>query len=762
MPKKYFFILIFQLLLYPLMAQIPTGTFRTHLSGTTFHSIAVSPEYIYAASESQIMCLHKSDHHIHYYSKADGLSDALISQIYYDSSSRYLVVAYENGNLDFIKEGNLYNLSDIKDKNISGEKRVKEFYTHNGLLYLVYSFAIVSIDMDKMLIADTWYTMRNNENFTAHSFTCFNEQFYVSSNAGILYSSIDNPALADFSSWTLDNTLLDYDILCPFNHDLYAGKRGKDTLYYFHNNQWQKEERFAVTDLRYLKSTNDELLIGGWGYVDIINNQGNTIFYHYWDTPYSWADARDAQFDATTCWVADKNNGLIQISRTDWYSNTITGNGPRRNDAFRIDCSQNLVAMVPGSITSVWGSNYSQPYLNLFNDEKWSTFHTGNTPSLANVYDFADVAINPNNKNDYYVGSFHSGLFHFNQEELVQVFHHENSPLNSKDTSDAYIAGVTFDAASNLWISLSYAASPIAVLKNDGSWQMISLGTTIPSYNTAVDRILIDSRGWKWVPCPRAGKLVVLDDNHTISTLSDDRTFSVNMNANANIETSRVNCVVEDKTGQIWIGCDIGIKVIYNPGNIFNGNTYPQNILIEQNNHVQNLFEYDEITAIAVDDGNRKWIGTVQSGVFFISADGTKELLHFTEDNSPLLSNRITDICINRQTGEVFFATSNGLISYKGTATEGKEDYSETFVYPNPVRENYHGIITITGLMDHSFCKIADSAGTLVWQGYANGGTLVWNGKDFYGKRPATGVYFVFASDETGKQKNVSKILFIK
>lgn len=762
MPKKYFLFIAFCLLLYPLTAQIPTGSFRTHLSSSTFHSVAVTPEYIYAASESQIMCLHKSDREISYYTKVDGLSDALIAQIYYEPSTRYLVVAYENGNLDFIRDGSLYNLSDIKDKNISGEKRVKGFYMHNGLLYLVYSFAVVSIDMDKMLIADTWYTLRNNENFTAHAFTYFNDQFYVATDGGILHSPTNSMALADFSSWLLDSTLLDYDILCPFGQDLYAGKRGTDTLYRFHENQWQKENRFSVTDLRYLKTTNEELLMGGWGYIEIINNQGVTIFYHYWDTPYIWADARDGQFDATTCWVADKNNGLIEISRTDWNSETITGNGPYRDDAFRLDWVQNMVAMVPGTITSVWGSYYHQPYLNLFNGREWSTFHSGNTPALTDTYDFSDVAINPNNPNDYYVGSFHSGLFHFNQKELLQVFHHENSPLNSNDTSDAYIAGVTFDAANNLWISLSYAASPIAVLKNDGSWQMISLGATIPSYSTAVDRILIDSRGWKWIPCPRANKLVVFDDNRTLSTLSDDRTLSVNMNANANIETSRINCIVEDKTGQIWIGCDIGVKVIYNPSTIFNGNIYPQNILIEQNNHVQNLFEYDEITAIAVDDGNRKWIGTVQSGVFFISADGTKELLHLTEDNSPLLSNKITDICINRQTGEVFIATSNGLISYKGTATEGKEDYSEAIVYPNPVRENYHGVITISGLMDHSFCKISDSAGSLVWQGYANGGTLIWDGKDLYGKRPATGVYFVFASDETGKQKNVSKILFIK
>ena len=273
---------------------------------------------------------------------------------------------------------------------------------------------------------------------------------------------------------------------------------------------------------------------------------------------------------------------------------------------------------------------------------------------------------------------------------------------------------------------------------------------------------MVDSRNYKWIVLPRDNKLLVYDDNKTISNPNDDRIASVNLNAMANIETSSVNCVVEDKDGEIWIGCNLGIKVIYNPSTAFKSTLYAQNVLIKQINYVQNLFEFEEVTCIAVDDANRKWVGTAKSGVFLISENGDTQLLHFTEDNSPLFSNKIHNITINRETGEVFIATANGLISYMGTATAGREDYSEVTVFPNPVRETYHGVITVRGLMDKSFCKIADAAGNLVWQGYANGGELSWDGKDFYGKRPSTGVYFVFSSDTTGKMKNVAKILFIR
>lgn len=65
------------------------------------------------------------------------------------------------------------------------------------------------------------------------------------------------------------------------------------------------------------------------------------------------------------------------------------------------------------------------------------------------------------------------------------------------------------------------------------------------------------------------------------------------------------------------------------------------------------MLESESVTAIAVDGANRKWLGTDRAGVFLMSADGTEEIHHFTEDNSPLFSNSITSIVINDD-GEVF------------------------------------------------------------------------------------------------------------
>lgn len=256
--------------------------------------------------------------------------------------------------------------------------------------------------------------------------------------------------------------------------------------------------------------------------------------------------------------------------------------------------------------------------------------------------------------------------------------------------------------------------------------------------------------------------MIVYDDNKTIDDKTDDRIAQIDMNSSSNITTDQINCITEDLNGNIWIGCDRSIKVVYNPSNVFSKQLYAKNILLEQNGYVQNLFEFEMVNAIVVDGANRKWVGTSKAGVFLISENGTEQLLHFDEDNSPLLSNQITSITMDKESGEVFFGTTSGIISYRGTATEGAANYNDYLVFPNPVREDYTGVITVKGLMENSFCKVVDASGFLIWQGYANGGTLTWNGKDFNGKRPATGVYFVFVSSDTGEEKQVAKLLFIK
>jgi ligand-binding sensor domain-containing protein len=216
-----------------------------------------------------------------------------------------------------------------------------------------------------------------------------------------------------------------------------------------------------------------------------------------------------------------------------------------------------------------------------------------------------------------------------------------------------------------------------------------------------------------------------------------------------------------DQDGELWIGSDEGVAVIYSPENVFTGGNYDaQRILVIQDGYVQYLLETEAVTAITIDGANQKWFGTDKAGVFLMSSDGTKQLLHFTEENSPLLSNSITSIVIDIN-GEVYFGTSKGIISYRSTATPPKPVNNNVYAYPNPVREDYDGPIAIKGLVQNADVKITDVSGTLIYATKAQGGQAIWNGRNFEGDKAHTGVYMVFISNEDGSETIVTKIMVI-
>ena len=201
--------------------------------------------------------------------------------------------------------------------------------------------------------------------------------------------------------------------------------------------------------------------------------------------------------------------------------------------------------------------------------------------------------------------------------------------------------------------------------------------------------------------------------------------------------------------------------MFYDTDRVFGIDGDAQLVLVEVDGYVEPIIANESVRAIAIDGANRKWFGT-QSGVFVYSADGSEQIAHYTEENSPLFSNVINDISINQQSGEVFIATDKGLISYKGGATQGRKVHDNVIVYPNPVKESYNGPIAIKNVVENANVKITDVKGNLIQSFTALGGQAVWNGKNKYGERANTGVYLVFTTDPTGIETNVAKILFIK
>ena len=265
------------------------------------------------------------------------------------------------------------------------------------------------------------------------------------------------------------------------------------------------------------------------------------------------------------------------------------------------------------------------------------------------------------------------------------------------------------DNSGYLWMVNSGISSFINVLRTDGTWKRFEF----PTYgNPFAGGLFIDSENQLYTQIygnsNKGDGLMVFNPNNTIDNLSDDQTRLLQDSADlGNLPDKGVYCMAEDLEGQLWLGTGKGIGVIYSPSAMFNTKEVCQQILIKQDNTYQYLLATEVVTAIAVDGANRKWIGTQASGLYLFSADGQQEIHHFTPDNSPLFSNNITAIAIDKTTGQVYVGTDKGLVSYQSDAIEGAEKCGGVIVYPNPVRESYNGPIAIRGVVSNSNIKIS-------------------------------------------------------
>jgi hypothetical protein len=228
------------------------------------------------------------------------------------------------------------------------------------------------------------------------------------------------------------------------------------------------------------------------------------------------------------------------------------------------------------------------------------------------------------------------------------------------------------------------------------------------------------------------------------------------------LPSNEVNALVLDHDGEIWVGTSEGLAVFYNPGAFFEKAEFREakRFIIDDGNDVGYLLGSEVINDIQVDGANRKWVATT-TGVWLIAADGSEVIQHFTEQNSPLLSNVVNCIGILPKTGEVFLGTARGIVSYRGDATGASDLHGEVTIFPNPVRPGYSGPITINGLPTNATVKITDVAGRVVYEMISNGGTAVWDGNNFNGERAQTGIYLFITANEEDKDPKVTKLLLV-
>jgi len=394
-------------------------------------------------------------------------------------------------------------------------------------------------------------------------------------------------------------------------------------------------------------------------------------------------------------------------------------------------------------------------------DGDWKRYSEGTVPFLRSngvIFDYYRVAVRPSD-GKIFVGTYTRGLVEFDGEETFEVYTDQNSTLTraTRDTNNIRVGGLAFDKDNNLWIANHSAARPISVLKNDGTWKSLN-----PSADKTLQQVAVDELGYKWFVVAEKG-VMVYDDGGTIDDISDDRDRYFTEN-NSTLPSSIINCIEVDRDGKVWVGTSDGVVVFecdpFNEECVGGLPIVGQNEIDDEDAY---LLGGEDVRTIAVNGANQKWFGTT-NGVFLTSENGREQFAFFNDKNSPLFDNLVSDIAINQETGEVFFGTNKGIISFRGQATEGKRfNDINAYAFPNPVRPEYDGPIAIKGLAENANVKITDIKGQLIFETEAQGGQAVWDGRDYNGRRASSGVYLVFSTkvDLNNPDTLVTKILFI-
>lgn len=690
------------------MTKAAIGQWNAYMAYGDITDIEPAGSMIYVLSSGSLFSYNVNDQSISTYNKVYPLNDTDISYIAWCNSAKKLVVIYSNQNIDLLdNNGNVTNISDYYNKLMTDDKTVNNITISGYYAYLSTGFGILKINVKDSEISDTYNLGMDITDCAVESNT-----IYAKTSSGI-YAGNTSDNLLDKSNWNKTSASV------SFNDD---------------------NDITTSTD----------------------NGYKEYIAYDSYNKCY-WSNQSDGKLQG---YKLDNDNIKTVIAKD------INPDGPKYNYFWFMKYANNQLYTCGGGYEDVLETRRPGT-IQILQDNEWIIYEDYLENKTGIEYlDINSLDYDPKDINHVFAGG-RTGLYEFQDGKFIKQYNNENSPIESAvtDNSKNYdiVDGIKFDDEGNLWILNSRAETQSILKLADSKWTSFNKSELMKYTDnrslSTMQKTMFDSRGLMWfvnnsyfIPsfyCYQPSTDVI--NSYTKFINEDGITITPN----------GIRCIVEDNEGNMWIGTDVG-PIMLDSEDI---ETAPDNILFNQikipRNDGTNLADYllsgVDIKCIAIDGGGRKWFGTNGAGIYLISEDNMTQIEHFTKENSPLLSNNIESMVMNNSTGEIFFGTEKGLCSYMSDATEPNEKMNKdnVYAYPNPVRPNYTGLITVTGLSYNADVKIVTVNGTLVIQGRSNGGTFVWDGNDTNGKRVASGIYMVETATEKGNSGTVCKIAIV-
>ena len=788
MAKRLLYIIICLFISQSVLAQNAVGSWRKHgVFGNSFTRVIETEHNVFFLADGWLYEYDKENQESNSISESGDLNDVSIKDIYYNPEKKYLFVAYVNGNIDIIKEdGTTINMPDIHVSSVSSTKNI------NDVTFSV-SGAFVATDFGYVHIDDNKFEVRESRIYNkAIKSLCEVGDYLVISTSDRIYLEEKGKHYGSLEELTMTS----------FNQ---GGRvRPVDDTTFLFENSWLYLFSVKTADVsvkRLLSSTsvkNLERNEKGYMFSDVKGllsylDSAATLLSTM-QLPESMRNSRLSSYNSDgTLWELNEN-GIRNISFDDAGAETVLMDYFRPN-ASSVDVPYYLVFNTEQEKLYVMNSGstrFISGYLRLgalssYDGSTWTELMPDYAPTLNSSNDNKKInapyslVFDPEDSNTYYIGSWFEGVYKVTDGKVVAKYDWTNSPLKKVEVSSTFHTCTTpclmFDNNKNLWVLQGgNDATPLAVLPrakqslsstDSSDWLTPSVKGVSGEFRS---HMFFTSKGVKLQTkgIYDAPLVMFYDDENPASSNIQSKVFTTLTDQDGKeYAWDYINCFAEDKNGKVWMGTDNGVGEYY-PQNAFAGSTFTINHIKVPRNDGTNLADYlldnTEVTCIAVDGSNRKWLGTATSGILLVSEDGSEILEQFTTDNSPLLSNRIISVCCNPLNNKVYVGTEKGLMEYSSDSEPPAESYSEIYAYPNPVRPEYTGEITIRGLMENSLVKIADSEGNVIKSIRSIGGMTTWDGCDNSGKPVKSGVYFILASQNENETSSgaVSKILIIR
>lgn len=817
------------LIILTILAAVAPGAYAldNHGSWTLYPTVAdyfsdviETPSKVYLLSGSTLMHQSTDDNEFYVYG-SDRLSENTgIRFIRYNAQGKYLLIVYENGNIDLLyDDGSVYNMPEVKNAVLTTTRGITDAAFHDNKIYLSTDFGLVVYDDKKREVVESGI----------YNIAMLN--VFVMSGNIVLVTNPDNNHM-EFWAAPLEGRHHDFARFrkngeCWTHSDMLSDiyKISENTLLYCYINGYLNGrvldfETGTSAPLNGLPSVQPKLLRATDSGAMFVSQNGSLYFVQgsAVSAPTAVPDDYKTLFSSkgsvSSVWVntadgtltqynlaGDEPVQLLNIVQPEGFTCIEPVNFRWTPDGTRLlisNRSANYDYQIPGD-------NWNTPFYadeirdgkisdaaihNAAEAESWGITYYNYDRASGRLTSCLVAHPDPEDPDIYYVANNRWGLGVVKDNSLITAFTAKNSPMiatNPNNTGrNARLMDVTTDNEGNLWIANGYAEGsqntyavlPAEKRRGDLSQIQKSDWVTVPAFFSGDETVARQSQilfSKKYpnyaifnLGNPNEG-IYICNNNGTPLNFADDRRINFKQWSDTegnSLSPYRILSMTEDHEGKIWLGSDQGLFVIENITKAFEADFRVRRPIVPRNNgtiYGDYLLGTELIFGIAVDPSNRKWIATRTSGVYLVSADGTKIISNYTTDNSPLPSNIVEGVTCDPNSNTVYFGTPYGIASFLSDSAPASDDYSDVYAYPNPVRPEYTGWITVKGLMDNSLVKIADIAGNVFFQGRSEGGMISWDGCDASGRRVRSGVYLVLASqgDDNGSSGVAAKIMVV-